>query len=199
MDILLAFPMRKGNLAGLRLDQHLMRLTPGSRHVSHIFLAAAEVKNRIDMHWPIPAENAALIELYIKRYRPLIAAPGNPYLFPGPGLVGRSAHELGIGLSRRIYRSIGTPLHLHLLRHFAVALYLRANPGAYEVARQILGHSRVSTTIAFYSGLEAEASARHFDAQILAEREETRSIAATVYRKPRRRRRGVTKIKAGAR
>jgi len=45
-------------------------------------------------------------------------------------------------------------MNAHLFRHLAAMLWLDANPGGYEAARRLLGHSSVSKTINVYSGLE---------------------------------------------
>ncbi|MDP4989628.1 MAG: hypothetical protein NWQ37_00240, partial [Marivita lacus] len=72
----------------------------------------------------------------------------------------------GNGLSerikKRVLREIGVKMNAHLFRHFAVMIYLDKNPGGYEVARQILGHSSVSRTISVYSGLETISATQAF-------------------------------------
>ena len=45
-------------------------------------------------------------------------------------------------------------------------IYLDANPGGYEVARQMLGHSSVSRTISVYSGLETIKATQAFSAVV---------------------------------
>ncbi len=50
----------------------------------------------------------------------------------------------------------------HLFRHLTAMIWLTANPGSYEAARRLLGHSSVSTTIDFYAGLEADAALQAF-------------------------------------
>jgi integrase len=187
LEIELIFPMRRANLAGLRLDQHLQRLGPGGRRVTDIFLSKEEMKNRNGMEWPLPKETADLIEIYLRRYRPhLMDDPANPFLFPSRGTYGRTAHELSIGLCSLIARELGVEINLHLLRHFGGWLYLQRNPGHYEVLRQVLGHKKIEVTIACYTGLEADASASHFDEGVLQERAETRHVAQAAFRKPTR-------------
>lgn len=181
LEVLLAFPMRRGNLAGLRLDQHLQWLNTRRAPVSHIFLSPEETKNSVGMQWPLPAEAAARIELYLKHYRPTLASPGNQYLFPGPGLKGRSAHELAIGLCDLIHKELGVEINLHLMRHFAGWVYLNQHPGAYEVVRQILGHKSLRVVTAYYTGLEMDAAARHFDAVVLRDREASRHLARAAF------------------
>jgi len=85
-----------------------------------------------------------------------------------------------------IERELGIEINMHLLRHFAGWLYLQRHPGNYEVLRQVLGHKKIEVTIACYTGLEADASARHFDDTVLGERAETRHIAQAAFRTSRR-------------
>ena len=40
--------------------------------------------------------------------------------------------------------------------------WLDANPGGYEVARRLLGHSDISHTINLYSGMEVKSATRAF-------------------------------------
>lgn len=182
LEIELVFPIRRANLAGLRLDQHLQRLGPGGRRITHIFLSAEEMKNRHGMEWALPRETADLIETYLRDYRPhLLEDPANPYLFPSRELYGRTAQELAIGLCSLIGRELGIELNIHLLRHFAGWLYLQRNPGQYEILRQVLGHKKLEVTRACYTGLEADAAARHFDASVLQERAETRAVARAAF------------------
>jgi len=185
LEILIVFPMRRANLAGLKVrgDTHLRRLEAGSKRITHIVLSTAETKNKVALHWPIPPETAALIAEYDKVHRPHIASPGNVYLFPGPGLAQRSAHELAIGLSKLIHETVGVEVNCHLMRHFGAWLFLQRNPGQYEVVRQVLGHRKLSTTVNFYAGLEADASARHYDQTVQRERAETRLIAKAAFTK----------------
>ena len=188
LEILLVFPMRRGNLAGLRLDKHLQWLNGRRQPVSHIFLSQAETKNGVAMQWPLPVETSQRIELYLKHYRPTLAGPGNQYLFPGPDLKSRSAHELALGLSGLIHKELGLEINLHLMRHFAGWVYLNQHPGAYEVVRQILGHKSLRVVIDYYTGLETEAAARHFDATVLKDRAASRTVARAAFRRSRTRR-----------
>jgi integrase len=186
LEIELVFPMRRENLANLRLDEHLQRLGPRGRRVTHIFLSGAEMKNRHGMEWELPKETCDLIEIYLRLYRPHIADPENMFLFPSRETYGRTAHELAIGLCKVIGCELGIELNIHLLRHFGGWLYLQRNTGQYEVLRQVLGHKKIEVTIACYTGLEADASARHFDESVLQERAATRHVARAAFRKPAR-------------
>jgi integrase len=73
-----------------------------------------------------------------------------------------------------IRRETGRYLYPHLTRHFGAALYLRENPGAFEVVRRVLGHKSLTTTTRSYASFDDEAAVRMFDALVLRIREEIR-------------------------
>jgi integrase len=79
--ILQSAPLRIANLAGLRLDRHLVR--PGvPRSLWQIDIPRHEVKNDQPLVHELPRRVTTLLDRYIRRFRPALAAPGNPYLFP---------------------------------------------------------------------------------------------------------------------
>jgi integrase len=73
---------------------------------------------------------------------------------------------LAVRIKRRVRTEIGVEMNAHLFRHLAVMIYLDANPGGYEVARQMLGHSSVSRTISVYSGLETISATQAFAKEV---------------------------------
>ena len=185
LEILLNCPLRRASLLALRLDEHLQRLDPRRRRITHLVLQPDDMKNAIPFEWPLPAASAALIEIYIRDFRPAVATPENPWLFPGQqGAL--SGNQLSNRLVTTIEEETGVRLHLHLLRHFAAWLHLQAHPGAYEDVRRVLGHKSVETTIAHYIAFEAAAAALRFDEVVLRERQSTRAVAAARWGKPKR-------------
>ena len=116
-------------------------------------------------------------------HRQHLAKPGNDYLFPNEGTGGRSGHDIAIGMIKRIKEDIGVGFNMHLMRHLAVLRFLNTHPGQYEIVRAILGHRKVSTTIAFYAGLETDAAIRLFMSVINKDRRNTSLMAADPTRK----------------
>jgi site-specific recombinase XerD len=55
-------------------------------------------------------------------------------------------------------------MNIHLFRHLAGYLFLKAHPGEYEPVRQLLGHKSIKTTVEFYVGLEQEHSFKRYEA-----------------------------------
>jgi hypothetical protein len=106
MEVLLICPMRRKNLAELRLDQHLYRPDPRRKRLTHLLIDAADVKNSNAIQWPIPPESARLMDAFVSRHRPNLVEPGNPYLF-GTGDKLRSAQHLGEWLAAAVTEAIG--------------------------------------------------------------------------------------------
>jgi integrase len=176
IELLIRCPMRIGNLHSLRLDRH-MRYLNGPRRPSHLQIEAHEVKNRQPLDFPLPHDTGSLIRRYIDEARPVLAEPGNPYLFPGMGQGPLSDDQVRLEFQTKVGGATGVAVHPHIMRAFAGLLFLERNPGKYEMLRRILGHARVETTISYYTGLEAALAHQAADAAILAERQRTRALA----------------------
>jgi hypothetical protein len=70
-------PLRIANLAGLRLDRHLVR-PGGPKSLWQIDIPPHEVKNDQSLVHELPRCVTTLVDRYIRRFRPVLAAPGNP-------------------------------------------------------------------------------------------------------------------------
>lgn len=110
-----------------------------------------------------------MVDRHLKTRSPELCPAGSSWLFPRRnGLAPMSPQELSQRIGRTIERETGLVVNGHLFRHFAVMIWLDANPGAYEVARRLLGHSAVSHTINLYSGLEVRSATAAFARLITA-------------------------------
>jgi integrase len=167
--ILLATPIRLGNLAMLRMDVHLLR----SRRrggVWHLVIPADETKNSRALEFTLPPYVVALLRQYLEHYRPLIAPAGCNYLFASPSGGHLATDNLGPQISRFVRQRIGLEVNPHLFRHLAAKLVLEDTPGGYGIAQDILGHKNPKTTRNFYAGTETAASLRHFEQIVLRRR-----------------------------
>ena len=150
--ILLVCPLRIGNIAGIHIEHNLQR--PGDGRVFLNF-SEDEIKNHRPMEFEVPPDVRRMLDRHLANRSPLLCPPGTPWLFPrrdGTGHVDRNS--LSTRLTKRILKETGIIMNPHLFRHLAAMLWLDANPGGYEAARRLLGHSSVSNTINVYSGLE---------------------------------------------
>jgi integrase len=167
VEILLMVPIRIGNLAGLDLDNNILRTRAKGRAVTHLAIAADQVKNGMAIEAELPAETAQLLDLYVERFRPLLLPQPSSWLFPNSTGGPKKPGYLGLQISKFLERECGLRVNPHLFRHIAAKLYLEAHPGAYGVIRLIHGHISVDTTTRAYCGTETAAAMRHFDAHVL--------------------------------
>ena len=168
IDLLLAVPMRLKNLRHLRIGTHLRGWHDRRMSLS---IPAGEIKNRVPIETHLSGDLTKRIRVYLDRYRPLLTDDNGDWLFPGAK---RGAPKSEDGLRSQMNRSLavhcGLRFNPHLFRHFAAWITLRNNPGAHGQVQRILGHKSLSSTMAFYSGLETPAALEHYDTLIAQER-----------------------------
>jgi integrase len=158
--ILLVCPVRIKNLAGINLEQHIQR--PGDGR-AYLVLTDTEVKNDRPLEFELPKDLIRMIDQHLATRSPQMCPNGTLWLFPrrdGKGSI--DANQLSARIFKRVRKQTGFEVNAHLFRHLAVMNWLDANPGGYEVARRLLGHSDVSRTISLYSGLEVKSATRAF-------------------------------------
>jgi integrase len=175
VEIELMTTLRVGNLVGLRIDEHLQFLGRGRNARCLIDLRSTTVKNHLDLAYELPPESTALLRRYLDRYRPALAQPGNPYLFPGMEEGHRDRNGFASLIRRTIFRTTGLVVNVHLFRAAATKIFLDSNPGGHEVARRVLGHADLRMTMRHYVRGDSLAAARHFDEAILRRRGKRRT------------------------
>lgn len=166
LAILLYFPIRRGNLVSIDLDGHLQR--PGDGKVYLVF-PKNEVKNRMALEFELPSNVVRMIDRHVSLRSPRLCPPGTPFLFPkrdGSGPM--AAEQLATNFKKRLDQELGLKVNLHLFRHFAAHLLLEACPGNYEATRRLLGHSRLTSVINAYTGIETTLVSRRY-AEIIEE------------------------------
>jgi integrase len=108
---------------------------------------------------------------YPNEVRPLLRPGQSQYVFVGKGGSHKSAYLLSRQIADLTAAELGVRLTAHQFRHVAGYLYLKSNPGGHEVVRQLLGHSKIDTTIQFYAGMETREAFHHYDSLVSRLRE----------------------------
>jgi integrase len=162
ISILSFAPIRLGNLVAVKLDENLIRPGgPGSPF--WLTFPHYDVKNRVRLEFPFDDEITELINEYIHDYRPhLMRGSNSAFLFPGVSGAPKTANMFSGQITDRVEDATGLRLTVHQFRHAAAAIYLRHNPGAYEVVKRLLGHRNIQNTINFYCGLETTQANQEF-------------------------------------
>jgi integrase len=162
----LVAPLRAKNLAGLRLDQHLISSRPEPGAVMHLVIPPGEVKNKNPLEFELPRDVVRLLELYLKKFRPLLVTDGSSYLFPARKGGAKTPAQMADQIKRAIKIDSGLTVNAHLFRHLCAYLYLKAHPGEYETVRLLLGHTSHAVTVRAYCGLERSDAVRRYDSLI---------------------------------
>ena len=186
IEILLNAPLRLGNLCALHLDRNFIKV--GNK--THLFIPKEDVKNGVELEFPLPDETADMLEWYVSHYRK--ATPDNRYLFAGEGQSHKIANTLRSQIMETVQTFTGLTVNPHLFRAIAGTIYLNANPGAYETVRLLLGHTSISTTTRFYASHMERKAKLHFTETVRKVREAadiptlrlTKRVAASKKRKP---------------
>lgn len=158
--ILLVCPVRIKNLAGIHLQLNLQR--PGDGR-AYLVITENDVKNERPIEFELPKYLIRMIDEHLATRSPMMCPRGTQWLFPRrDGAAPLEPNQLSARIRKRVHKQTGLDVNAHLFRHLAVMNWLDANPGGYEVARRLLGHSEVSRTISLYSGLEVKSATRAF-------------------------------------
>jgi integrase len=153
--ILTVAPVRIGNLAATKLDQHLFRVG-GPKGLFWLRYEPHEVKNHVDLEFTFDAELTALVTEYIEVHRPvLLRASNERWLFPGVNN-GRfkAPHLLSAQIRNVVEKRTGLRVTAHQFRHVAAAMLLKKFPGNYPLIAKVLGHKSTATSMNYYVGLE---------------------------------------------
>jgi len=172
IELLSKIPLRLANLLALRLDSHLHRSDSRQGLMTGITLQAAETKNHQDIAFPVSRETGLILREWINDFRPIVAPPGNRFLFPGHGTGDRpmTPQALRDAVKDTMQRHVGVVLSPHQFRHLAANLYLDQFPDGYETVRQLLGHADLKTTLRAYAKIRRDQAVKRFDEVILSAR-----------------------------
>ena len=170
--ILSVAPMRIENLRSLDLDVHFVGAFSEKAPVLQIRIKAQDVKNDVDLAYPVPDEVGDLLELYMAKYQPLLTnGCASSLLFPSRSGAPKNANSLRRNITNRIRNDLGLHVHPHLFRHLAAHIFLGRYPGHYEEVRRVLHHRNIQTTIDSYAGLEAATALNRYDDIVLSLKE----------------------------
>jgi integrase len=175
--ILSIAPIRLGNLIKIKLDENLIK--PGGVDGPYwLVFPKEDVKNRVQLQHKLLTQVGEIIDEYINDFRPVLLRNANgPWLFPGEIREVKTSRTLSIQITDRVFKATGLRLTVHQFRHAAAAMFIKAFPGQYERARQLLGHKNIATTMRFYVALETIFANEAFN-EIIKKRLDEEPVAA---------------------
>jgi integrase len=170
IDLLIHVPMRPQNLACLNFQAHL-HWPQGRRKPAIVTFRADETKNRSPFEFEIPTVLAERLQVYRNEIAPAVIGKRPDAVFVSFSGRPRKQDTIKMTITKTIRRYLGVKLTPHQFRHLAAKIILDNNPGAYELVRQLLGHTSLSTTTMFYAGIDTRRAGRAHADLILKLRE----------------------------
>ncbi len=171
---LAARPIRRGNLASIRIDQHLIR----RGNDWHLAFEAHEVKNRRPLEFVFPSDLVPYLEQYLSRWRPIllqgqitdrlwITRYGRPM----------SDDTTYVRVTKVTKRAFGKPLNPHLFRDCAATTIAIEDPEHVQTGATILGHASFKTTERHYIHAPSIEAGRKFQNSLVDLRKEMSKLS----------------------
>ena len=117
-------------------------------------------KTKFISNFEIPAVLADRFLAYRNEISPAVIGTRPDTVFMGSIGRPRTQAAVTVAIEKIVRRFLGVRLTPHQFRHLAAKIILDANPGAYELVRQLLGHKNMKTTTNFYAGIDTRRAGR---------------------------------------
>ena len=162
---LAARPLRRRNLAGLRIGHSLIR--QGSDW--WIDIPAAETKTGRPISMPLSEDLSAAVDHYLTAHRQVLARR-HGYWWQDPGtalwLSSHGSPMTETALYDRLVRAtrkvLGHPVNPHLFRDCAATTLAIDDPAHVRLAAPLLGHATLATTERFYNQARTREAAQRW-------------------------------------
>ena len=110
-------------------------------------------KTGIELNYELAAALADRLQFYRTEIAPAMIGRTSDTIFLTKAGKMRSQPAIASAIYKAILRHLGLKMTPHQFRHLCAKIILDGNPGAYELVRQMLGHTSQKTTTSFYAGV----------------------------------------------
>jgi integrase len=168
----------------MRFEQHL-HWPQGRRKPALLTFRSDETKNDVVLEFEVPTVLAERLQVYRHEIAPAVIGERPDWVFVGSTGRPRTQDAIAVAIAKTILRYLGVKITPHQFRHLAAKFHLEANPGAYELVRQLLGHRNLTTTTEFYAGIDTRRAGRAHAELVMKLRESKLSLARRRTAPPR--------------
>jgi len=171
IDILLHSPLRIEDLGALKFDEQV-HWPQGKGKPALVVLRQGKVPDADPLEVELPVTLSDRLFAFRNEIALAVIGCRPDFLFVSAKGKPRTLATLRVAIQRAALRHVGIRITPHQFRHLAAKIHLDANPGAYEVVRQFLGHKTLRTTTRFYAGPDTRRAGRAHAALIQKLRDE---------------------------
>ena len=171
--LLIALPIRRRNLAMMRVDRHLIRDEMGYC----MAFDAQETKTGERYDAPLPDELTDRMHRYLSVHRPIIAgAHDHDGLWASMKRCPMTPEALYERIQLHTRAAFGHSVNPHLFRDIAATTLAIEDPANVQIASDLLGHSDPSTTERYYIQASMVEASRKYRNTVLALRDESGGV-----------------------
>jgi integrase/recombinase XerD len=171
ISLLAACPLRRRNLAMLRIGDNLIR----NEDEWWIDIPGSATKTGMPLVFPLPAELAVFMDEYIARFRPILLrmrgrrhrAAGEAFWISEDGSP-MSYYSLYAPIVRATRAALGRSVNPHLFRDCAATSVAVDDPDHVRIIAPLLGHASLSTSERHYNQARGHDAARRWQEHIRA-------------------------------
>lgn len=165
-------PIRRRNLAMIRIGQHLVTDVRPFRLV----FGAHETKTHTELDIQLPDFLTPAIEAYLTTWRPKVCrAEAHDGLWASAKGLPMSSEAIYDCVRKRTREALGHPINLHLFRDCAATTIALENPAHIGIAADLLGHTDVAMTERYYIQADTLHAAESHSAGLQSVRDKLRA------------------------
>jgi integrase len=160
LELLLNVPLRLANVASLTFGRHIS-WPAGAKGKAWLLIPGTETKTGQPFEAELGVELMRMLKIYRDKIVPKFTGSRYDAIFIDVRGRQKRATTIADLFTATTREHLGFPITPHQMRHIAAEFLLDAEPGAFELLKQLLGHTNLKSTVSFYAGRDTSRAVRH--------------------------------------